>query len=59
MFCVEEVWNVGVWTSDKRGAGTDANVFVTFYGKNGKSEEMPLGNRTDNFEEGQMDKFKV
>ena len=30
-FFVETVWNVWVWTSDMRGAGTDANVFMTLY----------------------------
>ena len=42
-----------------RGAGTDANVFMTLYGDKGKTDEEPLGNATDNFEQGQLDKFKV
>lgn len=42
-----------------RGAGTDANVFVTMYGDKGKTDEVPIGNATDNFEQGQLDKFKV
>ena len=42
-----------------RGAGTDANVFVTMYGDKGKTDEVPIGNATDNFEKGQLDKFKV
>ena len=29
------------------------------YGKNGKTEEYKLRNRTDNFEQGEVDKFKV
>lgn len=53
------VWNVWLWTSDMRGAGTDANVFMTLYGDKGKTDEVPLGNATDNFEQGQLDKFKV
>ncbi|CAB4019689.1 lipoxygenase homology domain-containing 1-like, partial [Paramuricea clavata] len=53
------VYNVWVWTSDERGAGTDANVFITLYGKKGKTDEMQIGNATDNFEQGQLDKFKV
>ena len=48
-----------VWTADVRGAGTDANVFIQMYGEYGKSETYHLRNRTDNFEQGQMDKFKV
>ena len=55
----EIVYNVWVWTSDERGAGTDANVFITLYGKKGKTDEMQIGNATDNFEQGQLDKFKV
>lgn len=42
-----------------RGAGTDSNVFMTLYGDKGKTDEVPLGNATDNFEQGQLDKFKV
>ena len=48
-----------MWTSDIRGAGTDANVFVTMYGDKGKTDEVPICNATDNFEQGQLDKFKV
>ena len=48
-----------MWTSDERGAGTDANVFLTLYGKKGKTDEIQIGNATDNFEQGQLDKFKV
>lgn len=55
----ENVWNVWVWTSDMRGAGTDANVFITLYGEKGKADEVQIGNATDNFEQGQLDKFKV
>lgn len=46
-------------TGDKRGAGTDANVFVQFYGQDGKSEEYFLDNKSDNFERGQEDVFKI
>lgn len=42
-----------------RGAGTDANVYLTLYGDKGKTDEVPIGNATDNFEQGQLDKFKV
>ena len=48
-----------MWTSDTRGAGTDANVFMTLYGDKGKTDEVQLGNATDNFEQGQLDKLKV
>ena len=57
--CAEIPYEITVWTGELKGAGTDANVFIQMYGENGKSEEYPLRNRTDNFEQGQMDKFKV
>ena len=49
-----------MWTGDVAKAGTDAKVFVQMYGVSGKkTEECELGNKTDNFEQGQTDKFKV
>uniref|UniRef100_H2ZAW6 PLAT domain-containing protein n=1 Tax=Ciona savignyi TaxID=51511 RepID=H2ZAW6_CIOSA len=54
----KSAWNCLIWTSDVRNAGTDANVFIQVYGENGKSDELPLDNETDNFETGQKDKFK-
>ena len=45
---------VTVRTGDKSGAGTDADVFVQLYGPDGKSEEIFLKNRTDNFEQGKV-----
>jgi hypothetical protein len=42
-----------VWTGSKKGAGTDANVFLQMYGENGKkTDEIQLRNKTDNFEQG-------
>ena len=52
-------YEITVWTGDLRGAGTDSNVFIQMYGEGGKTEEYMLRNRTDNFEMGQVDKFKV
>lgn len=52
-------YEVTVWTSDIKGAGTDANVFLQMYGENGKTEELQLRNKTDNFEKAAVDKFKV
>lgn len=48
-----------MWTGDVKSAGTDANVFIQMYGELGKTEEYQLRNRTDNFEQGHVDKFKV
>lgn len=55
----ENTWNVWVKTSDVKNAGTDANVGICLYGKKGKSEELILDNKGDNFEKGQVDHFKV
>lgn len=48
-----------MYTGDVRGAGTNANVFLVMYGENGKSDQLDLRNKSDNFERGQVDKFKV
>ncbi|KAL0979113.1 hypothetical protein UPYG_G00180880 [Umbra pygmaea] len=52
-------WSLWIWTSDIPGAGTDAPVYFQIYGEKGKSDEMRLDNKTDNFEQGQVDKFMV
>lgn len=48
-----------IWTSDLPGAGTDADIAFQVYGSKGKSDEIKLDNKTDNFEQGQVDKFMV
>lgn len=48
-----------VWTSDILKAGTDANVFLQMYGTEGKTDEIVLNNRSDNFERGMKEKFKA
>uniref|UniRef100_A0A8C8JME5 PLAT domain-containing protein n=1 Tax=Oncorhynchus tshawytscha TaxID=74940 RepID=A0A8C8JME5_ONCTS len=52
-------WSLWIWTSDLPGAGTDASVYFQIYGDKGKSDEMRLDNKADNFEQGQLDKFMV
>lgn len=52
-------YEITIWTGSKAGAGTDANVFIQMYGKDGKTQEINLRNKTDNFEKGHVDKFKV
>ena len=52
-------YEVTVWTGDVRGAGTNADVFLQMYGDDGKTEEYILRDKTDRFERGQVDKFKV
>ena len=58
--CVAGIpYEITVWTGDVHGAGTDSNVFIQMYGDAGKTEQYMLRNRTDNFEQAQVDKFKV
>jgi len=52
-------WNVRVFTSDVANAGTDAKVHMIIYGDKGKTDKAILSNKTDNFERGQLDEFKM
>nr|XP_057920226.1 lipoxygenase homology domain-containing protein 1 isoform X2 [Doryrhamphus excisus] len=52
-------WSLWIWTSDVKGAGTDAQVFLQIYGENGKSDEVKLENNSDSFEQGRLDKFMI
>ncbi|CAL8278491.1 unnamed protein product [Merluccius merluccius] len=52
-------WSLWIFTSDMKGAGTDAQVFIQVYGKLGKSDEFKMENNMDSFEQGQIDKFLV
>lgn len=55
----EAVYECRVKTSDIRGAGTDAKVYLVLYGTNSKTDEIHLSNHTDNFERGQLDVFRL
>lgn len=55
----EHPWSLWIWTSDIAGAGTDAEILFQVYGEKGKSDEIKLDNKTDNFEQGQIDHFMV
>ena len=47
-------------TGDKKGAGTDANVFVTIYGKSGQTAKLPLkGKGSKQFDRNTSDVFFV
>lgn len=53
-----------MYTTDMKGAGTDANVYFTMYGsskdKTGlQSEKISLDNKDNNFESGHIDTFNV
>uniref|UniRef100_A0A3P9BMX6 Lipoxygenase homology PLAT domains 1 n=1 Tax=Maylandia zebra TaxID=106582 RepID=A0A3P9BMX6_9CICH len=50
-------WSLWIWTSDLPSAGTDADISFQVYGEKGKSDEIRLDNKTDNFEQGQVDRF--
>ncbi|KAE8291828.1 Lipoxygenase-like proteiny domain-containing protein 1 [Larimichthys crocea] len=52
-------WSLWIWTSDLPSAGTDADISFQVYGDKGKSDEIRLDNKTDNFEQGQIDRFMV
>ncbi|XP_053277048.1 lipoxygenase homology domain-containing protein 1 [Pleuronectes platessa] len=52
-------WSLWIWTSDIPGAGSDADISFQVYGQKGKSDEIRLDNKTDNFEQGQVDRFMV
>lgn len=45
-------YKVTVFTGDKPGAGTDANVYITMFGEFGDSGEKKLTSRKNNFERG-------
>ncbi len=48
-----------VKTSDVRGAGTDANIFITLYGPKGDSGERQIETGANNFERNQLDTFII
>ncbi|KAM8885089.1 lipoxygenase homology domain-containing protein 1, partial [Spinachia spinachia] len=52
-------WSLWIWTSDISGAGSDADISLQVYGEKGKSDELRLDNKTDNFEQGQVDRFMI
>ncbi|GLC54185.1 hypothetical protein PLESTB_000832700 [Pleodorina starrii] len=53
-------YKVLVVTSDKRGAGTDANVFIDIFGLGGTNTgRVLLNNKGNDFERGQSDTFTI
>eukprot|EP01123_Difflugia_compressa_P005057 TRINITY_DN1661_c0_g1_i1.p1 TRINITY_DN1661_c0_g1~~TRINITY_DN1661_c0_g1_i1.p1 ORF type:complete len:960 (-),score=248.52 TRINITY_DN1661_c0_g1_i1:25-2904(-) len=50
-------YKVSVTTGDRRGAGTDANVFITLFGSEGDSGERQLEKPGNNFERNKTDIF--
>ncbi|XP_010220726.1 PREDICTED: oxygen-regulated protein 1 [Tinamus guttatus] len=55
-------YTIKVYTGDKRGAGTDANVHIILFGNEDKSEVFQLSQsleHQDPFERGRVDTFKI
>ena len=52
-------YTLSVVTGNRRGAGTNANVFVELYGSKGKSGERKLSTSANNFERARTDIFDV
>lgn len=46
-------YKISVYTGNKRGAGTDADVYLTVFGENGDSGEKKLDSKKNNFERNQ------
>ncbi len=49
---VDTKYKIQVHTADEPNAGTDANVFLTFFGLLGDSGKLKLDTLKDNFEAG-------
>ncbi|KAM8949870.1 lipoxygenase homology domain-containing protein 1 isoform 1-T1 [Lycaon pictus] len=55
-----KVYEVVTATGDVRGAGTDANVFITIFGENGLSPKLHLTSKSESaFEKANVDVFRV
>lgn len=52
-------YKISVYTSDIRGAGTDANVFIELHGSEGSVGKNTLETHGNNFERGKCDVFVV
>ncbi|XP_045313244.1 lipoxygenase homology domain-containing protein 1 [Leopardus geoffroyi] len=54
------VYEVVTATGDVRGAGTDANVFITIFGENGLSPKLHLTSKSESaFEKANVDVFRM
>jgi hypothetical protein len=55
-------YEIVVTTGNVRGAGTDSQVYLTLFGKNGKQTQklhLKDSNNKNPFEKGEIDKFSV
>ncbi|KAB1256186.1 Lipoxygenase homology domain-containing protein 1 [Camelus dromedarius] len=56
----DDVYEVVTATGNVRGAGTDANVFITIFGENGLSPKLHLTSKSESaFEKANVDVFRV
>jgi hypothetical protein len=52
-------YKISVRTGDKRGAGTDANVYIILHGETGSTGRYKLESAGNNFERGRVDQFGI
>ncbi|CAF1415328.1 unnamed protein product, partial [Rotaria sordida] len=52
-------WYIWVYTSDKKGAGTHAQVILVLYGYDGKSKNIKLERNPNSLKQGQCNQYKV
>ncbi|CAF4484729.1 unnamed protein product, partial [Rotaria sp. Silwood2] len=50
-------WHIWVYTSDKKGASTNAQVTLVLYGQNGKSRDIKLENNSNTLQQGHCDQY--
>lgn len=59
LFILGIYWYLWVKTSNESLLGTDVKVFVCLYGTKGKIDEVELDNKSDVFEQGNIDEFDI
>lgn len=53
------MYRLNILTGSVRGAGTDANVYITIVGEKGRIDKKSLESSKANFERGRLDVFGV
>ncbi|CAF5146415.1 unnamed protein product, partial [Rotaria sp. Silwood1] len=52
-------WHIWIYTSDKKGASTNAQAILVLYGSNGKSKNIKLERNSNTFQQGYCDQFEA
>jgi hypothetical protein len=52
-------YDISIFTSDIRHAGTNANIYIVLFGEKGEANEVHLKNESNNFERGKCDRFRI